>query len=326
MNQMRTFLLIGTGSIGRRHLRNTRALRSDASWWFLRRDGHEDDLSRETGARVFRELGDLPAPPTAAIIASPTSEHARVLPMLLAQGIPCYVEKPVVARRDELDETRRVLAGLARPPVTQTGCNLRWLPALRRLRRALPEAGTLVRAQLEAGQWLPDWRPQSDYRTGYSARRELGGGVLLDLIHEIDAARWLFGDFDRVRCLAGTFSGLEIDTEDTALVLLGRAGGPLVSVSLDYVARRPVRRYEIVGTAGTLVWDGPGRTLWLDTASGRTVLADRPDDFDVGRTYVTAMEEFLTAVDGQSDTSQPLTEGLASLDLALRAREHALLP
>lgn len=323
---MHPILLVGTGSIGRRHLRNTQQLLPDVRWMFLRRDLRQDDLSTQVAASVHCELRDLPHKPWAAIVASPTSEHHKVLPDLLAAGIPCYVEKPVVALQSEVDELRRVLSGLNPPPVTQTGCNLRWLPSLHRLRSALPGLGTLARASLQAGQWLPDWRPQADYRTTYSARRALGGGVLLDLVHEIDLARWLFGEFPEVRCLVGKFSELEIDTEDTATLLLGRRNGPLVSVSLDYVARVPVRRYEIVGSGGTLVWDGPGRCLWKDSPAGREILTDAPADFNVTDTYPAAMREFFTAIAEGRPTSQPLTEGLASVELALRAKTASTNP
>ena len=87
-------------------------------------------------------------------------------------------------------------------PQTQVGCNLRFLPSLQRLKDLIAQGviGRIVRASFEAGQWLPDWRPRQDYRKSYSADPDSGGGVLFDLIHEIDAAYWILGDLTSGMC------------------------------------------------------------------------------------------------------------------------------
>jgi predicted dehydrogenase len=151
-----------------------------------------------------------------------------------------------------------------------------------------------------------------------------GGGVILDLIHEIDVARWMFGEFDRVAAMAGKLSSLDIRSEDTACLVLGkRNGGPLVSISLDYVSRRRIRRYEIVGEQGTLAWDFTMARLELITRDRTETIGNGDTDFDVNQTYVAAMREFLDAVESGSPTSQDIFEGIRSTDLALRAREAA---
>jgi len=207
---------------------------------------------------------------------------------------------------------------------SMSGCNLRFLPSLRRLQAEIVAGtiGTPVRASLQAGQWLPDWRPGRDYRQTYSAKSSEGGGVVLDLIHEIDAARWLFGDFEQVLALGGKRSRLEIDAEDVACILLGRRGaGPVVAIGLDYVARQRMRRYEVIGEEGTLTWDLAARRLSLATPEGDRVLADDAADFDVGATYLRAMQEFTAAVKQSRPTSPDLADGLAAAELAIRARD-----
>jgi len=247
--------------------------------------------------------------------------HIESLLPLLDAGIPCYVEKPPVTRIEDVRKLRTLLQ--AKPGfVTLTGCNLRFLPSLRRMREALRDGaiGAPVRACLQAGQWLPDWRPGRDYRTSYSAKASQGGGVIFDLVHEIDAARWLFGEFDEVRSLGGRFSQLEIDAEDTACLLLGKHQGPVVMIGLDYVSRTRVRRYEIVGDRGTLTWDLPAERLTRTTADGSEILDAEPVSFDIGATYLAAMREFVSAVKRGTPTSQDLLDGLATTSLALRAR------
>jgi predicted dehydrogenase len=304
-----TALVVGFGSIARRHIESLRALAEDAEIVVFR-PGHN---SAEDGLKFVTDLeAALAARPALAVIASPSASHMESLLPLLEAGIPCYVEKPPVASLADIERLR----ALRSLPVTLTGCNLRFLPSLWRLREELRAGaiGTPVRASLQAGQWLPDWRPNTDYRKSYSASRSRGGGVILDLIHEIDAARWLFGDFDDVHAVWGKSSRLEIDSEDSAAILLGPR--PAVAIGLDYVARPPIRRYEIFGDEGTLTWDLPARRLTL----GSEVLDADPAHFDVAATYRAAMQEFLSAVYGSRPAAQDLLDGLKSNELALRAR------
>lgn len=265
--------------------------------------------------------------PSLMVVASPSSMHLRPLLAAIEHGIPFYAEKPVVTMADDVAALRQALARNPRVLPNLVGCNLRFLPSLQRLRLlvAKGELGRVVRAGFEAGQWLPDWRPQQDYRRSYSASRALGGGVLFDLIHEIDAARWLLGDFAGVQAVATRASGLEIETEDCATLLLSRPEGPIASVQLDYVSRRPVRRYTLVGDRATAEWDLPRKSLTVSYPDGVRALEFGADAFDVPRTYPAAMRELLEAIEQARPTSQPLEEGLAALELVMRARASAQL-
>ncbi len=282
------------------------------------------DLPR---ARVVHDLrAALDAAPDIAVIATPSHLHAEQLMALLGAGIPCYVEKPVVADMDQaraLEDFLRFLPTLA---PTQTGCNLRFLPSLDRL-RSMIRGGTLghvVRATLEVGQWLPDWRPSQDYRSSYSAHAGQGGGVILDLVHELDQARWLFGEFDRVHAVAGHFSSLDIDAEDTACILLGRdTGPPAVSIGLDYVSRQRVRRYSIVGESATAVWDLASQRLDLMRPDANETVDCGERAFDISHTYVRAMESFMESVTVGRAGPQDVVDGLRSTKLALSAKAAA---
>lgn len=320
-------LVIGLGSIGRRHATNLCALGRPIDLVLLRREGRIDTTSHELGARVVPDLSAaLEARPDFAVLATPSARHADMLLPLLEAGIPCYVEKPVVSRCNDLERLTATLSHLRSIPVTHAGYNLRYLPSLLRLHGLVADGavGNVVRASLQAGQWLPDWRPEQDYRTSYSANQSEGGGVILDLMHEIDAARWLFGEFDQVIAMAGKYSGLEIASEDTAcMVLRGQQGGPLVTVSLDYVSRHRVRRYEIVGEKGTLIWDLASARLDIITRGGVKAVECGGSDFDMNQTYVAAMKEFVDSVEDGCTTSQDIFEGMRSVNLAFRVRMAA---
>jgi predicted dehydrogenase len=303
-------IVAGSGSIGSRHLSNL----------LLNHPAIEAQFLKLCGTRVGLEK-DL----SALIIATPSALHAELLLQGLAADLPMYVEKPVVTTAADLRAVEAVVAARGVGAPTQVGCNLRFLPSLQRLRQLLQAGaiGRVVRASFEAGQWLPDWRPQQNHRLGYSADPARGGGVVLDLVHEIDAALWLLGDLTAVAAQTAAVPVLEIASEAVATALLRSAGGALVQIGLDYVARSPVRRYQLIGEDGTLCWDLPRRELRLETPRRSELIDCGEGGFDVAQTYRTAMAEFVTAVQGGAPTSQPLEQGLRTAALALRLKELA---
>ena len=291
----------GSGSIGKRHIANIKALAPEAETLTFAR-------------------GEPLKSCDAVVIATPSSLHMQVLEQAIDQAIPCYIEKPVVTESSDVAKLERLSVSMP----TMVGCNLRYLGSLKRLRDMLKGGaiGRPARAIIEAGQWLPDWRPAVDYRQSYSAKTDLGGGVIFDLIHEIDLARWLFGEFDTVKAMSGRLSDLDIETEDTASIILAGAGTPIVSVNVDYVSRKPRRGIVIIGDKGNLVWSLPGKSLMLESASETTLIDCGVDAFDVSRTYVEAIGEFLDSVRTGRPTSQDLGEGLKTVRLAIKAKQQ----
>lgn len=319
--------MIGTGSIGRRHMKSLRQIDSSITFDVLREAGRGTDVSGLGEVTLSRSIGEaLDKQPTLMVVASPSALHLRHVLAAIDSGTPFYIEKPVVVAADDLAVLK---AHVARGslPVNMVGCNLRHLPSLQALRRLVTSGrlGRIVRADFEAGQWLPDWRPAQDYRCSYSAIRAMGGGVVFDLIHEIDSVLWLFGGFTRVEALVGHTSRLDIDSDDCACLLLGRVSGPFVTVRLDYVSRLPVRRYTLIGDEATATWDLRAGMLTLSTPNGIEPLEMGADAYDVALTYPVAMREMLTAIAERRPTSQPIEDGLLAVDVALAATASATL-
>ncbi len=329
-------LIIGTGAIGQRHMRHLRELDPDGRFTFLRRDRSPREIDTIYHPVIATNLDEaLAGKPDLAIVASPSAHHIDVLPRLIAANIPLYVEKPIVINAADVLTVRAALAQSDPAVPRLAGFNFRYLPSLQTL-ATLISSGSLgrpVRAHLSAGQWLPDWRPQSDYRATYSARRALGGGVLFDLIHELDLCRWWFGTPTNCHAMTAQFSRLEMDVEDSCTVLMRFADGPLVSVGLDYVARQRLRRYEVVGDEGTAIWDLGTHRLHVERPGGIVeVITTKAADFDVAATYPTALADLIHAIRRfQIDMSWPtdlqsrqdLASGLDSSTLAISLKEIA---
>lgn len=244
-------LCISLGSIGRRHLRNARALLPGARIGLWRQHTSGAALPPEANLSLARLDEALAFEPDLVLLSSPASEHlANALPFV-ERGIPVFLEKPLAASSHGVDTFE---AACARSPgFTMVGYVLRFLPALHTIRSAIThgELGLVRLARVEVGQYLPDWRPDADYRQGVSAQRALGGGALLELSHEIDYATWLFGWPSTVQCSTARVGGLEIDVEDTALLTL-EYPDKRVAVQLDFLQRVARMSVEIVGSIATL--------------------------------------------------------------------------
>lgn len=319
-------VIVGTGSIGRRHIESVLKTDPTASFFILRADRRHDALVGQLSATVVASVEEAMAlQPDCAIIATPSAMHTSFILDFIKYGLAMYIEKPVVILRHDVNKIRSHIKQYDYKSTTIVGCNLRFLKSLQIIKEMIQkgELGDIARADFQAGQWLPDWRPQQDYRKSYSADPVRGGGVLWDLIHELDSVRYLMGDFDQVKAMTSLFKPLEISSDSIATLLLAKSeGGPLVTVGLDYVARRPVRKYEIYGEDASLIWDLSNTQLQKHMSDGVEIITDNPEDFDVSQTYIDAMQEFLEAVKAGSATTQDIEEGLKSAELAVLAKEQ----
>ncbi|MBI1494717.1 Gfo/Idh/MocA family protein [Halocynthiibacter styelae] len=318
-------LVIGLGSIGRRHLRNLATRFPDADLHVLRHRDAPDAEASAMGATLHSDPGHiLEMDIDLVVLATPSANHIDLLPRLIAKGCHLLVEKPIVSTMTDCDLVLKALQN-APAAVRVSGFNFRYLPSLQKA-QALIASGTLgqiARASFTAGLWLPAWRPDQDYTKGYSADAARGGGVEMDLVHEIDVARWFFGDLKMDFAKGGHQSHLTLQANDTSLaVLSGAQGGPFVQIALDYVSRRRLRHYEIVGDASGLHWDLSG-TLEHLKPEGVTPLAQAPEDFDVTQTYLAMFDSMAAAIacDTTFPHPQSLEDGIASTRLAIEIRD-----
>lgn len=318
-------LVTGRGSIAQRHVRLLRALRPDAR--FIVVAAGEVAEALQPCEVVPSTAAGFERHPDAVLVAGISSRHAEEAVEALRRGLPALVEKPLVTSRPGLEALRAAAATAAPPLLRQVavGCNLRFLPAVESIRGLLAEnaIGPLVRAHLEVGQDLRQWRPGRDALAGYSADARQGGGVVFDLVHEIDLARHLLGPLAVVGAVGGRRGGFVQHADDVHVALLRGPGGLPVTVSLDYVSVRPVRRYALVGREGTLRCDVIQRTLQVENAAGVRDLASEAA-FDIAATYERQLADWLGAIDDPAHTVRmPLAEGLATSELMLALLEAA---
>lgn len=253
-------LVVSLGSAGTRHLRLAREHFPNAEIKVLR---HQvQSVIPEFSDGCFSTLEEaIEFAPQMAIVANPATLHIRVAHALAQVGAHLLVEKPLSSSLEGVDSL--IESCKENNSVLMIGYNLRFSPSLQRFRALLSEEiiGELFSVRCEVGQYLPSWRPKSDYRIGVSAKKELGGGVILELSHEIDFLRWIFGEVEWVRATLTRQSKLEIDVEDSAHLTMGflpasREHQLIGTLNLDFIRHDQTRTCTVIGEKGTLRWNG----------------------------------------------------------------------
>ncbi len=303
-------LFIGLGSIGTRHLKNLVAL-CDSRGIELQADalrsGHgplREGVAELLHAQYtdWNELGEYDL----AFITNPTHLHADVIRKLAGRAKALFIEKPI------FEATGYDLAalGLDEHQKAYVAAPMRWCGAMVALRQLLPMLRPYS-ARVICSSYLPDWRPGVDYRTVYSAHKDMGGGVTIDLIHEWDYLVDLFGVPEQVYNFKGTYSHLEIDSDDLS-VYIARYPKLLAEVHLDYFGRGYRRSIELLCEHGTVTADFGAGTLTLE--DGTVQHHDEP----VNRRYEREMEYFVDyALTGSGESINPPRLALEVLKLTL---------
>lgn len=312
-------LVIGCGSIGRRHLANLQALgyhpaasdpSAESRKWV---EEHLKAPTLEDSADALRQK------PAFVLICTPPYLHVPLARQAIGAGAHVFIEKPLSHTLEGVDEL--IALARERKKLIAVGYNLRFQAGPMKLRELLVSGaiGRVLSARLFFGQYLPHWRPAQDYRKGYTAQRAMGGGIILDASHELDYARWLFGEAVQVQSVAGKVSDLEVDTEDIAEITLRMESGAIVQVHLDFVRPEYRRTCEIIGSLGLLRWDYTSASVeWLDAVTGRRETFRLQEDPNA--MYRRELEHFLACIAQGRPPLVDALEGRKTLALALRAR------
>ncbi|MCA1900069.1 MAG: Gfo/Idh/MocA family oxidoreductase [Chloroflexi bacterium] len=327
-------LIAGLGSIGRRHFRNLIALgETEIILLRSRRSTLPDD--ELAGYPVETDLDEAlrKHKPDAVVVANPTALHLDVAIPAAQAGCALLLEKPVSNSLERLD----VLEKAAQKSGSRilVGFQFRYHPTLNKARELIRAGalGKVLTAHAHWGEYLPNWHPWEDYRQGYAARAELGGGVTVTLTHPLDYLRFLLGEVEAVWSFNGHISPLEVNVEDAAEIGLKFASGAIGGVHLNYFQRPPVHRLEIVGTNGTLRWDNADGVLHAQTLPAEfgsysaqppapvSESFSPPEGFERNQLFLAQTKHFIEAAAGKVQPVCDLTDGARALQIALAARE-----
>jgi hypothetical protein len=316
----RRMAIVGLGSIGRRHLRVLKTIRPEIEVVLVRSgkggDWPEEDLA-SFDVRTAADAVSIGV--DAAIIASPAPFHVEQAKTMVKSGIPVLIEKPLSDRKAGVDE----LAALAKKNDVKAliGYVLRYSKSFQNFLAKVKsgQVGDPLFVHVECGSYLPDWRPEQDYRKTASAKTELGGGVLLELSHELDYANTLFGPLECVNAIVKNTGSLGVDVEDFAhMVFLSKSLGCPVMVSIDFCRRDAVRTCSIHGTQGTLCWDGINDKVTWQSASGAVEI----ETFFIERDemFCHQIKHFLECIESEEKPRVTIDDAAEVLDLIEAAK------
>ncbi len=309
-------LLTGLGSIGTRHARLLSEHERNIDLLAYR----SNESGQKSGITEYTDLDEaLATNPDVAFITNPTHLHVKTGLRCARAGCDLFIEKPLSNTMRGVPE---LLAEVEdRDLVTQMGCQLRFDPVLNRVKELLDDGclGKTLSFRVTAGSYLPAWRPD-DYRQSYSADPGRGGGVVLDLVHELDYSYWLFGPPKRITSELRYPETLDIESEGIAEAVLTTEGGLLGSIHLDYCRRQPQRKLDITCADGSIIAD----------LEAKTVSVERPDttetesfEYDRDRRFRAQLDEFLQHVEHRTKSPNDIREGREVLAFALQLKENA---
>jgi spore coat polysaccharide biosynthesis protein SpsF len=296
--EVKRAVVVGCGSIGQRHIRNLRRLGVTDLYALRTREGGSQELDSALEVRELAEWSDLPSlKADVAIVSNPTMLHLETIERLLPDVRGVFIEKPLSASLEGVSSLLQKVKDLR--VVSFVGYNLQFHPVTKALREFLANdvVGKPLLFQCQVGQWIEDWHPAEDYRKAYYARKDLGGGALLTLIHEIHLAVELFGVANKVICVMPSSEKVSVDVDVIADLMISHASNAVSQIHLDMI-QRPAHRCGVISCErGWISYD-----LLAGSVTAQTVEQAQPVEilnnsgYDVNECYLEEMETFLNCV------------------------------
>lgn len=317
------FLVVGGGSAGKRHLKNLLFLGQQVVVCEPLED-RAREIAGQFKVPVVHQLKDaFKERYDAALIANPNTQHLPSALEAAQQGCHLFIEKPLSHSLDGVDEL--IALTEQRKLKTLLGCNWKFHKSFQRMKRMIDEGeiGKILSFSITAGWYLPDWHPWEDYRKNYSANKSMGGGILLDS-HEFDYLQWFLGPIKELACFSGTYSSLDIDTEDIATAILKLEGGVVGSLHIDYIQHPNRRTYHFYSERGAIEWSFQEKRIKVISPKEekwRTI--DEDPAYEFNEMYVEEMRHFIDVLQGKAESITDIYKAKQILQVIEAARRSA---
>jgi len=316
MNSLK-ILIVGLGSIGKRHLKNLLTI-SDVQIIIYSKQ-IKSNLTKEKNIKIFNSLDTcILEKPDIGFITNETAYHIPIAIKLAKLGLDLFIEKPLsnsmknIKKIIKLVETKKL--------ITLMGCNLRFNKCIKEIKNLIEQnaIGKILSVKVECGTYLPDWHPYENYSNSYAAKDELGGGVTLTCIHELDYLFWFFGEIKEVFSMTEKVSDLKISTSDLSAIILKFQNDIIAEIHLDYFQKPEARSCKIIGTKGTIYWDSLTNEVKLyDTKKEKWIRKEKVKKSHMNETYLKEIIHFIRCVKKREKTINNMTQGTYVLKIAL---------
>ena len=325
---MTKVLVAGYGSIGRRHVDNFLELKDIQLIVYTKRNDLQ--LLKKKGVKVSNSLAEcLKENPNIGVITNETSLHIPIAIKLAKEGLDLFLEKPLSNSLKDVEKLRAIVK--KKKLITQMGCNLRFHPCIKKIKSLIEQQkiGKIISAQVQCCSYLPDYHRWEDYRKSYAARKDLGGGVILTQIHEIDYMYWFFQEVENVISMSGKFSELDVTAEDYVSSLLKFKNKIIGELHMDCFQRPNFKSCKIRGTKGEIYWDSDNNCVNIYNVNKKRWETKFDNGFsnnlDIYSTYSEEIKHFLKCVKHRKETINDLEQGIATLKIALAIKKASKL-
>ena len=318
-------LIVGVGSIGRRHITNLNTLGyedidvvdiSEKNLDYVKKNFRINDVFMDLNGALNAKDYDI------GFILTPSIYHASMALELAHKGLDIFIEKPLSHNLGDVDELISVKE--KNNLLVMVGYNQRFNFGLRKLKSCLDKEmlGKIYYIRVEVGQYLPDWRSWQDYRRNYSAIKELGGGIILDGSHEIDYVMWLANNskVKDVKAVYDHVSDLEINVEDVAEAILRFENGIIASIHLNMIERGYNRYCKVVGEKGSLKWVFKDNTLECYEGESKDLIIKKYE-LDQNHSYLEELKYFLNCVKHRVEPLSNIYTAKETLDVVMKIKE-----
>jgi len=309
--------VVGFGSIGKRHVQN---LLSISNLQIIICTKQEVTGHFPKRVKIVRSMSEcLKENPDAVIIANVSSLHIPIATKFAKSGIDLFVEKPL---SNSLRGTKNLAVLIKKKKlITQIGCQFRFHKCINEIKKLISSnrIGKIISVRAECGSFLPDWHPYEDYTKSYAARNDLGGGVVLTNIHEIDYLYWFFGEISELFSLTGKHSHLKISADDLSVATIRFKNGIIAELHLDYFQKPDFRSCKIIGTKGMIYWDSDAnKVLLYDNKKNKWVKVLEWPNYDRNFMFKAELVHFLDCIKRRRLTINPLErDGIRTLKIGL---------
>jgi len=326
---MTSVLIVGYGSIGKKHLENFLQFKDIQLTVYTKRNDLQ--LLKENGIKISDSLTEcLKENPDVGVITNETSLHIPIAIKLAKEGLDLFLEKPLSNSLKDIEKLRAIVK--KKKLITQMGCNLRFHPCIKKIKSLIEhqKIGRIISAQVQNYSYLPDSHRWEDYRKSYAARKDLGGGVILtNAIHEIDYLYWFFQEVENVISISGKFSDLDIKAEDYVSGLLKFKNKIIGELHMDYFQRPDFRSCKIRGTEGEIYWNSDDNCVNIYNINKKKWETKFDNGFshnlDTYSSYVEELKHFLKCVKHRKETINDLEQGVRTLKIALAIKKASKL-
>ena len=316
-------LIVGYGSVGKRHVNNL--LKYTNSEIIICSKRNDLNLSRKKNVKIFKSLDKcLSEKPDIGFITNETAYHIPTSIKLAKVGLDLFIEKPLSDSMKNIPVLNKIVK--QKKLVIQMGYNLRFHKCINKIRQLVKQKkiGRIISIQAENGSYLPDWHPSEDYRKGYAGKKRLGGGIVLTQIHDVDYLYWIFGNPKSIFSFTGKFSNLDISVEDYSASIIQFKNKITAELHLDFFQGPEYRKCKIKGTNGIIFWDSISNEVKLfSNRKKRWISVLKLKNYERNQMYIDEIKHFIKCVKSRKKTVNSLDDGIKTLNIALAMKKSA---